>query len=266
MELTILVDNHTRTGEYYLGEPGLSYYIEDEDTRLLWDTGYSGIFSDNARKLGIDLEGIDAIVLSHGHSDHTGGLPRYFKDYHNPGLKIIAHPGALAPKYDDAGENFGCPLSLEALSQRAEIIATKSPCRISPNITFLGEIGTYNDFEPRRPLGRTEAGADTIPDDSALVYTTHRGIYVITGCSHAGICNIVEAAKAVSGDNRVLGIVGGFHLFKADDRAEKTLAYFEANHIEALYPCHCTGFQARALFHSRFPVKFELGVGTVIRW
>lgn len=266
MKLTMLVDNHTRTGHYYLGEPGLSYLIEDEGTRLLWDTGYSGIFIDNARKLGLDLETIDAIVLSHGHSDHTGGLPRYFETYKNPDLKIVAHPAALVPKYDDAGQNLGCPLSRDALEQHAQIIATSAPFPLSPNLTFLGEIGIHNDFELRPPLGHTAAGPDLIPDDSALAYTTDRGIYIITGCAHAGVCNIVEEAKAVTGDPRVLGIIGGFHLFKTGTRAQKTLDYFKANKIEVLYPCHCTAFQVRALLHQDFPVKFELGVGTVIEW
>ncbi|MEG0378364.1 MAG: MBL fold metallo-hydrolase, partial [Eubacterium sp.] len=112
MKLTVLVDNHTSCyiEPYYLGEPGLCYYIEDEGTRFLWDTGYSDIFIKNAQKMKIDLSTIDAIVLSHGHDDHTHGLKHYFETFDNPHLKIICHPDALSKKWIE-GKEFGINLS-----------------------------------------------------------------------------------------------------------------------------------------------------------
>ena len=80
MKLTVLCDNTTRIDGYYLGEPGASYYLEDGDTRILFDTGYSDVFMKNAKKMGIDLNGVNKIVLSHGHNDHTGGLVHYLKE------------------------------------------------------------------------------------------------------------------------------------------------------------------------------------------
>ena len=74
MKLTILTDNTTRIDEYYLGEPGVSYYIEDGERKILFDTGYSDVYLQNAKKLGIDLKQVDTVVLSHGHNDHTRGL------------------------------------------------------------------------------------------------------------------------------------------------------------------------------------------------
>lgn len=136
MKLTVLVDNHTSIDHYYLGEPGLCYYIEDEDSRFLLDTGYSDIYIENARRLGIDLSDIDTIVLSHGHNDHTGGLPAYFEHFDNPGLKIIAHPEALSEKQFD-GENIGITLSEMTLLENSQLILTKAPYKVSQNFTLF---------------------------------------------------------------------------------------------------------------------------------
>ena len=75
MKLRVLEDNNTFIDEYYLGEPAVSYYIENENEKILFDTGYSDAFIQNAKKMSIDLNQVQKIVLSHGHNDHTGGLP-----------------------------------------------------------------------------------------------------------------------------------------------------------------------------------------------
>ncbi len=79
LKLKVLVDNNTYINQYYCGEPAVSYYIEDEGTRLLLDVGYSDIFIKNSKALGIDLRSIDTIVIPHGHDDHTRGLQFYFE-------------------------------------------------------------------------------------------------------------------------------------------------------------------------------------------
>ena len=86
-------------------------------------------------------------------------------------------------------------------------------------------------------------------DDTALVYKSENGIYIITGCSHSGICNIIEYAKEVCKDNRVLGVIGGFHLFEVTEQVNKTIDYLKQNNIKELYPCHCTSFAVKAEIH-----------------
>lgn len=87
----------------------------------------------------------------------------------------------------------------------------------------------------------------------------------IIGCSHSGICNIVEYEKDVCNDNRVLGIIGGFHLFELSEELEKTIDYLKNNNVKDLYPCHCISIVVKAEIHKTMPIK-EVGVGLEIQW
>ena len=212
MQLTVLVDNNTLIDRYYLGEPGVAYYLEDGDVRILFDVGYSDIFLRNAQALGIDLSRLQQVVLS---------------------------------------------------QEKCRLRLSKEPVWLTKRLVFLGEIPTLNDFEQRHGFGSAEDPVDLVLDDTALVYRGSEGLFVITGCSHSGICNIIEYAKKVCGEAKVQGVIGGWHLFKVDDRLEKTIAYLQKHNIRELYPCHCCSFQAKAAVHAQIPVK-EIGVGKVI--
>ena len=102
-------------------------------------------------------------------------------------------------------------------------------------------------------------------DDSALLYDTSDGIYIITGCSHSGICNIIEYAKKVSKKDNVLGIIGGTHLQEINNQLYKTIDYFKANNIKELYPCHCTKFYVKAEMFKNLDIK-DAHVGLEIKW
>lgn len=268
MKLKVLVDNNTYIDQYYCGEPAVSYYIEDEDVRLLFDVGYSDLFMKNLSAFGIDLENIKTIVISHGHDDHTKGLKYYFKKPHNNRISILAHPDAFNEKV--VGDLRICsPILKEELKEKCNLNLSKNPVKLSKNIIFLGEIPQVKNFEKRKVIGKQlddeNWAIDYVKDDTALVYKSEKGVYIITGCSHSGICNIVEYAKEVSKDNRVLGIIGGFHLFELSEKVDKTIEYFKENNIKELYPCHCTSFAVRAEIHKTIPVK-EVGVGLEIQW
>jgi 7,8-dihydropterin-6-yl-methyl-4-(beta-D-ribofuranosyl)aminobenzene 5'-phosphate synthase len=268
MKLKVLVDNNTYIDQYFYGEPAVSYYIEDEDTKLLLDVGYSDLFIKNSKAFGIDLKNINTIAISHGHDDHTRGLRYYFQENFNDNVSIIAHPDAFKEKV--AGSLKICsPILEDELKEKSNLILSKEPIKISKNITFLGEIPKMNDFEERKPIGKQMKDKifedDFVFDDTALVYKSDDGIYIISGCSHSGICNIIEYAKKVCEDNRVLGVIGGFHLFKVDEQVKNTINYLKTNDIKELYPCHCTSFAVKAEIHKVLPVK-EVGVGLEINW
>ncbi len=140
---------------------------------------------------------------------------------------------------------------------------SQQPVQITPHITFLGEIPTYYEFEQRKAIGYYIENycqhPDCVPDDSALVYNTGNGLFIITGCSHSGICNIIEHAKNICNVDKIAGVIGGFHLLDISEQLYDTIDFFEKNNIEALYPCHCVSFAAKAEIHKRIPIK-EVGV------
>ena len=266
MKLTILTDNTTRIDAYYVGEPGVSYYIEDNGRKILFDTGYSDVFVQNAKKMGIDLSEVATVVLSHGHNDHTRGLlflPKSLKKQ-----TLYSHPDVFSPKKFEE-EDIGAPFSAEQASKLFELKLSKKPVKITENITFLGEILRANSFEAKRALGERQRAdgtwePDFLFDDSAIVYDGgDAGLTVITGCSHAGICNIVEYAKKVCKNDKINGIIGGFHMMKLTSRVNKTVEYLKNQQPKHLCPCHCTCFHARAAIHAAVPVE-EVCVGDTL--
>lgn len=268
MKLTVLVDNNTYIDQYYLGEPALSLYIEDGPARVLFDAGYSDAFVRNAEKLGVDLRGLTHIVLSHGHDDHTRGLPALFAlgDYRK--VPLIAHPDCFLPKRMGTLD-FGCPYRETEIRSLCDFRPSTAPLAITERLLFLGEIPRALAIEPSYTIGECQRDGvwqdDGVAEDSALVYKSADGLFIITGCSHSGICNIIAYAKTLFPDRPVLGVIGGFHLFHCDQRLQDTISYFQAQNLQHLYPCHCVSFQAKAEMHRVIPVQ-ETGVGLQLNW
>lgn len=267
MKLTVLMDNNTYIDHYYLGEPAVSYYIEESDTRLLFDAAYSDGFLRNAKSMNVDLGQLTHMVFSHGHDDHTRGL-QFLKQSHDLSrVTTITHPDCFYPREED-GLSFGAPFSNEEVEQFTKLILSKEPVKITERLLYLGQIEEHFAFEARRAIGRRKSEEgwkdDYCYDDSALVYRSDRGLFIITGCSHSGICNIIEQAKALCGEKRILGVIGGFHLFEADERLEKTVDYLRQCDIGALYPCHCVSLKAKAKMMESLPV-YEVGVGMSLK-
>ena len=232
MKLTALNDN--TPSKKCDAEHGLSFLIED-DKKVLFDTGPSDIFMKNAKILGINFEDIDSIILSHGHYDHGNGL-KFIKN-----KKLICHPGCFIRRYRKADDFYiGLPITLEEAKKNFELILTKKPYKISENIVFLGEVPRKNDFEAKTTTFCKEGKEDDfVIDDSALAIKSEKGLIVIAGCSHAGICNIVEYAKEVTEFKKVYAVIGGFHLNAVDEITLKTIEYFKKEKIERIYPSHC---------------------------
>ena len=276
MKLTVLVDNNTLIDRYLLGEPGLSLFLEDDGQRVLFDTGYSGIFLDNARKLGIDLAHLDCLALSHGHEDHTWGLDpliRLFAEREIEKLPcrrpvVFAHPQTFQSVAGGPGPEAG-PLVAEAkLARHFRLSLERRPQWLSPRLVYLGEIPRRNGFEGRLTFGRKEGetAGDTVPEDAALAYRSSQGLVVMVGCSHAGVCNTIEYAREVCSEPRVADVIGGFHLQRpARDHLEGTLDYFARLRPRALHACHCTDLASKIAL-SRVADVQEVGVGLSLEY
>ena len=265
MKLTVLVDNNTITDKYYFGEPAVCYYIEDEDHKILFDVGYSDIFKKNAKLMNINIDEVDSIVIYHGHEDHSNGLKYYLNVAEKRKIKLYSHPLAFNEKKLN-NELICSPYSYDLLSNYFNMKASEKPINISKNIIFLGKIPTVLDFEKRDQIGNIKINdiyePDYLYDDSAIVYKGSKGIFIITGCSHSGICNIIEYAKKVCKTQKVIGVLGGFHLIDDDERLYKTIEYFHKNKINSVYPCHCTSLFAKSKFICKLNKRVkEVGVG-----
>lgn len=278
MKLTVLIDNNTIIDQYFLGEPGVSYLIEDEGKQILFDAGYSNAFLLNAQKMNLDMLQNDFIVLSHGHSDHTWGLIALLEKYEEAKKnfrpyktsQIIAHSTIFNSKSENGQSEDGCSFLKDKLSEYFHLYLTKEPFWITKNLVFLGEIVRKNDFENQEPYGKvtSEKGIedDFMLDDSALAYKSKEGLVIITGCSHSGICNIVEQAKKVCGENRIADIIGGFHLMKPSQKQlNGTLEYFRKIQPKELHACHCVDFSSKIELSKVANVK-EVGVGLSLEY
>ena len=264
MKLTVLTDNNTYIDRYYLGEPALSFFIEEGDTNILFDTGYSDVFVKNAAALKVNLTKTDYIVFSHGHDDHTKGL-KYIEKTDVPKARIVAHPKCFDKKY--VGDLYvGSPYSNTELKETFECNFTDKPVQLCENLWYLGEIPRVFDYE-KGSVGEIETDGGRMPDclydDTALVYKGKKGLFIITGCSHSGICNICEHAKKVCSEEKIYGIIGGFHLFDDDEKLAQTVKYFVDNKIEMLYPCHCVSLAAKHRMMENLNVQ-EVGVSLVL--
>lgn len=271
IKITVLVDNNTLIDSYFCGEPGVCYYIEAGGRKILFDTGYSDIFITNAQTLNIDLASINELILSHGHNDHTWGLSHLVQHFDRRNIEtaqsrtLIYHPDALQPKNLQT-KVIGANTPKDVLSAYFNLIETKEPYYLSENIIFLGQIPRNNHFEGKEAIGTTvdtnkNCIEDYVLDDTALAIKTSEGLIVITGCSHSGICNIVEYAKKITKLDKIVTVIGGFHLQQASDEIlNLTGDYFSQQDLSHIHPCHCTDLSAKIHLAKYAAVK-EVGAG-----
>jgi len=240
MKIVTLIENLAESSGL-VAEHGLSLYIDTGDQKILFDTGQSGLFIQNARKLGIDIRDIDYLIISHGHFDHTGGLYPFLEM--NAKAKVFAKQGIFTPKYNGKTRFIGTEFVEEAVSGRFEFI--NSVTEIIPDLFVIPAIPLHHDIDTNFTRLYKKEGDSFFPDEFEdelfVVIKKSDHINILTACSHRGITNICETAVQHFGLPVNL-IIGGFHM--KDCSAEQYVHI--VNYLHKLQPklmgvCHCTG-------------------------
>jgi len=278
VKLTVLLDNNTFIDRYFLGEPGVSYFIEADGQKVLFDVGYSDAFIRNALKLNINLLDVDIIVLSHGHLDHTWGLfplIQFFTEgiieqrgVNHP--RLVAHPAVFTSRKMRALPEIGSLLNDDKLRSFFDLKLSLEPVQLTERLFFLGQIERVTNYEAQKPMGSIVENElesdDNLLDDSAIVYKSDNGLVIISGCSHSGICNIVEFARKVCDEQRVVDIIGGFHLLNPSRKQlTGTIKYLSSVKPSAIHACHCTDLSSKIAMSRSLEIK-EVGVGMVLEY
>lgn len=268
--IAILADD-TVSARSARGEHGLCFHIESGDRRILFDTGQGLVLADNARALGLDLGAVDTIVLSHGHYDHTGGLPIALAAARNP-VAVHAHPDVLQPKYHGA-RAIGMPTSArDSLNTQAcRLILSREPGEVTPGIFRTGEIPRRHAEEIPEEIFHLDPegqSPDPLLDDQSLFLSTPHGTVVLLGCAHAGVVNILDHVRRLTDNRPVRAVLGGLHLGAASPvRLQWTLDSLRRIAPRLLVPMHCTGPLAIAALWHEFPEAcLPGGAGSVLEF
>ena len=252
IKVTVIIDNHVPLGAKrpLRAEHGQAMLIETAAGRILFDTGQSDLIIHNLSLLGFRPADLNAVIISHGHYDHTGGLSALLT-HARKRLPVYIHPDAFTPRFATNGTRrfIGIPFSQELLIQLgADFHTIEEPLQLDENLWISGPVSRETPFEqpPESFVMTGEDGLDCrdcVADDMSLYATTAQGLTVISGCAHAGIINTIRQGFKVSGASRLHGIIGGTHLGAASAaQQEETLRELQLLKPDFIAANHCTGF------------------------
>lgn len=251
-KISILVDNNAQ--EELASEHGLSLLIESGGRSVLFDTGQGGALRANAAKMGVELSKLDAIVLSHGHYDHTGGL----KDC-SGNTPVYCHPLVNAAHFsihDGISKDISMPRHARLALELSDVHMVGKATKICERITISGSIPRKHGWENAGGPFYIDAkgvAEDIIPDDMALWIETPGGLVVCLGCCHSGLINTLSYVKELHPKKHIRAVVGGLHLLHANDaRLAKTFDALRRFSPDIIVPCHCSGNSAMQALQAIF--------------
>ena len=288
--VTVLVEDYAGYETSFWAQHGIALLIDatvgSATKRILFDTGQSSVpIIHNMKVLGIDPRTIDMIALSHCHYDHTAGLVGMLKEMRGKDVPVLAHPelfrphmlaGTVAESKNWLGREIG--MIGENTEENVKkyggyLTLVAKPFELMPGMLWTGEIERVTEFEKMvtlatRTIRDGEVVEDQIMDDISLAINVRdEGLFVISGCSHAGIVNIVKHSVKISQVEKVRAVIGGFHLIDApEERARKTAKALKDSGVQMVYTGHCTGFKGELAIYNEFGESFvKLHCGSVIR-
>ena len=267
--LTILIENTKPEGSELIAEHGLSFFVETDQTKFIFDCGHTGAAFDNAKLLGIDLRGIKIAALSHSHYDHAGGFKilldfapvetvytgeNFWEEKYSSNSLIPSFPTSL--KYRGCGfdKNF---LTARGIEQKI----CRDVIQLDETAWLFGNFKRRYDFEtvPKKFVRGDKKIPDDFSDEIVLVLRGSNGLSIVTACSHVGILNIVaDVHERFS--MPIVSVIGGLHLTGAtSERISKTLAELKNLGVKKILPCHCSGENFMNNFNDR------ICTGSIIR-
>jgi 7,8-dihydropterin-6-yl-methyl-4-(beta-D-ribofuranosyl)aminobenzene 5'-phosphate synthase len=273
LKITVLAEDSVLYESHYLGQHGVSFLLEgakgSDVMRILVDVGQnSQALLNNMKLMNISPAIIDAVVLTHCHYDHTQGVARMLKEIGKRDIQVIAHRDIFRLNF--VTEPYPRHVGIMPGDSREEIekaggslLLTKDPVKLMSGITTTGEVKRQTDFEEVGIALKTIEGGEVVDDQmlddiSVVANVNGKGLVIVTGCSHAGIVNIVKHAIELTGYEKIEGILGGLHLIDApDDRIKRTGEELSKLNPEWICAGHCTGFKAQVELYLAFRERFS---------
>lgn len=274
VKVTTIVDNLVYDGRL-LGQHGYSAHVEVTDTKgekhsIVFDSGSKkGATLHNVKMLKLDLTPVEAVVLSHGHYDHTSSTVELIKQAKRR-VKVVVHPKVFFKRFilrQQKRRCLGIPQGQGKSDMQeagADVVETTRPIEILPGVLTSGEIRRVVPFEKMnwkvKMINNGKTTMDNVPDDQALFVNVERhGLLVLTGCAHAGIVNTIQHALDSVKPRKLYGFIGGTHLVGCkENRLKETMKRFEDFDMRLISPAHCTGFKATSALSQAFPRSFVL--------
>jgi 7,8-dihydropterin-6-yl-methyl-4-(beta-D-ribofuranosyl)aminobenzene 5'-phosphate synthase len=254
LKLTVLIDNQISISDLS-SQHGLSIWLESGESRILFDTGLDSMFMKNAQALDIEVITATHLLLSHGHYDHTGGVPELLNQGAHPTLVIGPEAWFQRKSTHPIGIRW-CQEILEDLN----VIINQNAYNIEPGI-IAANIGSRPDAALRHlKLQRFVDGhwePDTFPDEQILILQTTEGLVVITGCTHCGVDALINFIKMIAGNTPIYALIGGLHLFESTHEDIQAVAE-KLRSIKHIWTNHCTGPKSFA--------KLQEILGPQIEW
>lgn len=271
MRIVTLVENTSISADYK-SKHGLSFYIETNNHKILFDLGSNTLFLENAQRLGVDISKVDTVIISHGHIDHGGALELFLKK--NSSAKIYIRETAFQPHYTKV---LGIPIYVglnKKLQNKAQVVLTGESCIIDEELQLFSGVMERECYTTSNNALYTKTNKGMILDDfnheQSLIINENGKYTLLSGCAHNGIVNILNKAEQIIED-KVSTVISGFHVYNPVSRKEesdnllKEIAESLIKSKAKYYTCHCTGEKAYQTLRKTMNERIEyLSTGKTI--